>query len=95
MLVERRLLKLIIILIAWFILIGYGVSFNKHNNPFEPDQVLALRGISSIEIMIGHIGLATGSVILYPRKQVYYLLASFFCCRDMELHTVQNINLII
>lgn len=39
--------KLIIILAAWFILIGYGISLNKHNDPFEQEQTLAFSGIGS------------------------------------------------
>lgn len=69
---------MIIILIMWFILIGYGISFNKHNNPFEQEQALALRGISSVEIMMGHIGLATGSVILYPNRKAGILFVGIF-----------------
>ena len=69
---------MIIILIAWFILIGYGISSNKNDNPFEQEQALALRGISSVEIMMGHIGLATGSVILYPNRKAGILFVGIF-----------------
>lgn len=69
---------MIIILMSWFVLIGYGLSFNKHNDPFEYEQTLALRGISSIEIMMGHIGLATGSMILYPNRKAGILFVGIF-----------------
>ena len=69
---------MIIILIAWFILIVYGISLHKQNNPFEQKQALALRGISSVEIMMGHIGLATGSVVLYPNRKAGILFVGIF-----------------
>lgn len=69
---------MIIILIMWFILIGYGISFHKQNNPFEQEQTLALRGICSVEIMMGHIGLTTGSVILYPNRKAGILFVGIF-----------------
>lgn len=69
---------MIIILIMWFVLVGYGISCNKHNDPFGQEQTLALRGICSVEIMIGHIGLATGSVVLYPNRKAGILFVGIF-----------------
>ncbi len=69
---------MIIVLIMWFILIGYGISFHKQNNPFGQEQTLALRGICSVEIMMGHIGLTTGSVILYPNRKAGILFVGIF-----------------
>lgn len=69
---------MIIILVMWLALVGYGISLNKPNDPFEREQSLALRGISAIEIMIGHIGLATDSVILYPNRKAGILFVGIF-----------------
>lgn len=69
---------MIIILIMWVILVCYGISCNKTNDPFEQKQTLALRGISAIEIMIGHVGLATGSVVLYPNRKAGILFVGIF-----------------
>lgn len=69
---------MIIILVMWLALVGYGISLNKPNDPFGREQFLALRGISAIEIMIGHIGLATDSVILYPNRKAGILFVGIF-----------------
>ncbi len=47
---------MMIILIMWLVLVGYGISFNKHNNLFRREQTFVLRGKGSVEIMMGHIG---------------------------------------
>ena len=82
---------MIIILMMWLALAGYGISINRQNNPFEREQTLALRGISSVEIMIGHIGLTTGSAILYPNRKagilfvgIFFLLSGYGVAYRME-----------
>ena len=76
---------MVIILILWIILIFWGISENKnHSNPLNKSLALALRGICAIEIMIGHIGLVTGSVVLYPNRKAGILFVGFFsCCPGM------------
>lgn len=70
---------MIVVLIFWLALILIGASRNKKiESPIGSDQSLALRGICAIEIMIGHIGLATGSVLLYPNRKAGILFVGIF-----------------
>lgn len=70
---------MILILILWLILILAGLSVNKvDQQPFSLLQTSALRGICAIEIMIGHIGLATGSLVLYPNRKAGILFVGIF-----------------
>ncbi len=70
---------MILILILWLILILAGLSVNKvDQQPFSLLQTSALRGICAIEIMIGHIGLATGSLVLYQNRKAGILFVGIF-----------------
>lgn len=70
-----------IILIAWIILVLLGIRYSKETIcPFSLNNSLALRGICSIEIMIGHLGLpnATNSLYLYPNRKAGILFVGIF-----------------
>ena len=51
---------------------------SKQRNAFEQKQAIALRGICAIEIMLGHIGLATESTILFPNRKAGVLFVGIF-----------------
>ena len=73
-------------------IILYGLTKEKIS-PLNGRNVIALRGICAIEIMIGHIGLATGSIILYPNRKAGILFVGiFFCYQDMGYHIVKRKN---
>lgn len=70
---------MIVILFTWFLLVCYGIKKNNSGvKPFEPTQALALRGICAIEIMMGHIGIETGSRVLYPNRKAGILFVGIF-----------------
>lgn len=70
---------MILILLLWILLLLFGVKRNTDGgSPLEREQTLALRGICAIEIMIGHIGLATGSLVLYPNRKAGILFVGIF-----------------
>lgn len=70
---------MIIILLLWILLILCGSGRNKSESlPLEREQSAALRGICAIEIMIGHIGVATGSAVLYPNRKAGILFVGIF-----------------
>lgn len=81
-----------IILISWLILSLCGISINQNEQlPFSLKQTTALRGISAIEIMIGHIGLETGSIILFPNRKagilfvgIFFILSGYGVAYSME-----------
>lgn len=71
----------IIILLGWIGTILYGAKILKSDiskSTLSNENSLVLRGISSIEIMLGHIGLATGGVILYPNRKAGILFVGIF-----------------
>lgn len=39
---------------------------------------LSIRGLSAVEIMLGHIGIATGLLILYPNRKAGILFVGIF-----------------
>lgn len=70
---------MILILLLWIILILYGAGKNKEGiSPLERKQSEALRGICAIEIMIGHIGLATGNPVLFVNRKAGILFVGIF-----------------
>lgn len=75
----ERGIQMIIILAVWLALIFWGMSENINGvHPFEQPQALALRGICAVEIMMGHIGLATGNMVLYPNRKAGILFVGIF-----------------
>lgn len=70
---------MIIILLLWVLLIFCGISWNREKRmPLEIRQAVSLRGICAVEIMIGHIGLVTGSPVLYPNRKAGILFVGIF-----------------
>lgn len=71
---------MLIIVLLWIALIIIGVKPNKDvpNTAFSLDNSMALRGICSIEIMMGHLGIATGSLILFPNRKAGILFVGVF-----------------
>lgn len=69
---------MITIVLLFLCLSIYGVKRKQEGNALEISQTLALRGISSVEIMMGHIGLATGSIVLFPNRKAGILFVGIF-----------------
>ncbi len=68
---------MILVLLAWCLLIFVGIGCNKQEFLYEMN-IVALRGICAIEIMLGHIGIATGSIWLYPNRKAGILFVGVF-----------------
>lgn len=70
---------MIIILLSFLALCLYGIKTNRvDSQPLELNQSIALRGICAVEIMIGHVGLMTGSRVLYPNRKAGILFVGIF-----------------
>lgn len=71
---------MIIFLLIWLLLVCRGIRIKKDIQfiPFSKENSLIIRGISAAEIMLGHIGLATGSFILYPNRKAGVLFVGIF-----------------
>lgn len=70
---------MLIILLSWMAIILIGISWKKDVlPPLDKNQATAIRGISAIEIMIGHIGVATGSLVLFPNRKAGILFVGIF-----------------
>lgn len=71
---------MIFIVLLWLVLIVVGIKYNKtaSETAFTPDNSVALRGICAIEIMMGHLGIATGSMVLYPNRKAGILFVGVF-----------------
>lgn len=70
-----------IIILLWLALVFAGIKYieiAKDSIAFSRDNSLALRGICSIEIMMGHLGIATNSAILYPNRKAGILFVGVF-----------------
>lgn len=68
------------IVFLWISLILIGTKYNKNINDiaFTMNNSIALRGICSIEIMMGHLGIATGSLALFPNRKAGILFVGIF-----------------
>ena len=71
---------MICVIFLWLTLILVGIKSNKSmpDTAFTIDNTMALRGICSIEIMIGHLGIATGSLVLFPNRKAGILFVGVF-----------------
>lgn len=70
---------MVVVIALWIALCAYGISFQKNTVlPLNSNHALALRGICAIEIMIGHIGISTGSIWLYPNRKAGILFVGIF-----------------
>lgn len=85
---------MIFILLAWIAILVIGMKYNDVQEciAFTQKNTTALRGICSIEIMLGHIGLATESIILFPNRKAGILFVGiFFALSGYGLmHSVSN-----
>ena len=66
------------VLVVWIILVLVGLKKNNEGSQLVKMDLLPLRGLCAFEIMIGHIGLATGSAILYPNRKAGILIVGVF-----------------
>lgn len=73
---------MIILLLSWVLLILAGVKYAPKNQYYNKiliqQQSTVLRGICAVEIMFGHIGIATGSLLLYPNRKAGILFVGIF-----------------
>lgn len=70
---------MVIYLLIWCLIIIFGIKkSDKNEKIFSKENTLALRGISAFEIMLGHIGLATGSIFLFPNRKAGILFVAVF-----------------
>lgn len=72
---------MIVIVLMWLILIFAGIRYTKdikNGAAFSKENSMALRGICSIEIMMGHLGLATKSIVLFPNRKAGILFVGVF-----------------
>lgn len=69
---------IIVMLLLWLLLIIIGLKKKQNGSVFSAEQTGALRGICAIEIMLGHIGIATGSIFLFPNRKAGILFVGIF-----------------
>lgn len=71
---------MISIVFLWLTLVLTGIKYNQEisNTAFNLNNSIALRGICSIEIMIGHLGVATESIALFPNRKAGVLFVGIF-----------------
>lgn len=71
---------MIVIVLAWIILIliGFKPAEKYSDTGFARTNSMTLRGICAIEIMMGHLGIATGSAVLYPNRKAGILFVGVF-----------------
>lgn len=71
---------MIFLLLGWLLLIVVGIKYfaKKDVDALNKENSLALRGICAIEIMLGHLGIATGSLLLYPNRKAGILFVGIF-----------------
>ena len=66
-------------ILVWLGLILYGVRIRKDvESALTMDNAKALRGISAIEIMLGHIGIATHNALQFPNRKAGILFVGIF-----------------
>lgn len=67
---------MIIISLVWLTLILAGIRYNETvgDTALTKDNTMALRGICALEIVMGHLGNVTNSIVLFPNKKA----GSFF-----------------
>lgn len=71
---------MLLILFSWLLLIFIGIKYHKEPLaiPFSKESTLALKGICAIEIMLGHIGLHTNSIVLFANRKAGILFVGIF-----------------
>lgn len=58
--------------------VKYAPKNQYYNKILIQQQSTVLRGICAVEIMLGHIGIATGSLLLYPNRKAGILFVGIF-----------------
>lgn len=73
-------LHMFFIVLLWVTLALIGIKYNQEisDSAFTLNNSIALRGICCIEIMIGHLGIATGSIILFSNRKAGILFVGVF-----------------
>lgn len=70
---------MILFVFVWIIIVLYKSSIcDNYANPLSKENVLAVRGICAFEILLGHLGVATESVFLYPNRKAGILFVGVF-----------------
>lgn len=73
---------MLLVLLFWFFLVFYKANFSGKNqlykNVLNFEQTVVIRGICAIEILIGHLGIATGSKLLFPNRKAGILFVGVF-----------------
>lgn len=64
-----------ILVFIWIILIFAGMKKSKGAMAFSKENAIPLRGICAVEIMLGHLGIATEAIVLFPNRKVIVLRA--------------------
>ena len=70
----------LIILVLFASLLFSGIHLRRDNEKdiFSIDSSQSLRGLSAIEITLGHIGIATQSIFLFPNRKAGILFVGIF-----------------
>ncbi len=73
-------LNMVLIVVFWILLLGAGVRYSREMAPtaLNRENTAALRGICAVEIMMGHLGIATGALVLYPNRKAGVLFVGVF-----------------
>ena len=67
------------IVLGWVVISLIGIrKSGKSEHLFTLEQTTALKGICALEIMLGHIGLMTGSIFLYGNRKAGVLFVGVF-----------------
>lgn len=66
-----------LITIVWVILVFIGIK-KEQRDSISKVNMSALRGLAALEIMMGHIGLETNSIALYPNRKAGILFVGIF-----------------
>lgn len=74
----NRHIDMISLVIIWLIFVLYGIGKRKRVQGFSPNDSQVLKGCSAVEIMIGHLGLATRNIFLYPNRKAGILFVGIF-----------------
>lgn len=76
---SRQGFSAIVLVVLWLLLLLYGISFRTSSEEIlAPGTVTSLRGICAIEIMLGHIGIATENIFLFPNRKAGILFVGIF-----------------
>ena len=69
---------ILVVIFLWLLLCIWGIKKRQEESVLSSEQSIAVKGVCAIEIMLGHIGLATGSVFLFPNRKAGILFVGIF-----------------